>query len=438
MRVNWPSFSSTFCLSYLFSLLQRGDCTLKICLINPPVREWAAPNCFPLGLGYLVSVMRQHEVEVLDINAYRFNKTQVETHIQHSSAEVFGIGGLITTYSYIKWLCEIVKKYHPNSYLVVGGAVSSVATLIPADCVVIGEGENAFDYVVRNQIKGIYQSTHTLNLSLLPFPAWNFFPMEIYLKNPIGIINKQKWSGGGSEAPLSMNISATRGCPYQCTYCYHDFMGTKYRTRPAVSVFEEMVCLFRDYGVEFIHFIDDEFCISKKFVLELCDLLIRSRLNRAIKWGCTGRVNLADRELYEAMKKAGCVNICYGVESGSQKMLDIMQKGVKVSQAIEALRMTKDIFGVNDFTLMIGMPGETHDTLGETLAFLDEVGEKPEMVFFATPYPGTQLYKEVRHKIPDEVVYIESLSEQGQKIALNCSDLPDETLIEWQKKLMAV
>lgn len=405
-----------------------------------------------------------HKVKVLDINAHRFRKEEVEEKIKNSKAEVFGIGGLITTYKYVKWLCEIIKKYHPDKKIIVGG---SVATSIPkillkntkADIVVKGEGELTAPDLIKTlkqgknlkNVKGIIFKHKNgkifknpprepiKDLDTIPFPAWDLFPMNIYLKNPIGIINKNKWNDGSAtnqDIPLSINISGTRGCPYQCIYCYHDFLGYGYRHRSPENIIKEFKILKKRYRVGYIHFVDDEFCLKKSFVEDFCRRLIKENLG--IKWGCAGRVNLADEKLYQLMKKAGCINICYGIESGSQKMLDIMKKGVTVEQAKKALKMTKKIFGENDVSFMVGMLGETEETIKETIDFCKETGLKPEVVFFVTPYPGTELYKIVKQKglIKDEVAYIESLGEQGEQIVVNLTDFSNKKLKELKEKVV--
>ena len=121
---------------------------MKVLLINPAIREWAKPNIVPLGLGYLASVLRGggHEVEIMDINAYRWSREEVEQRIKSADFDVAGIGGIVTVYKYVKWLAGVIKKHHGGKKLVVGG---SVGTSIPhiilaktaADVVCIGEGE---------------------------------------------------------------------------------------------------------------------------------------------------------------------------------------------------------------------------------------------------------------------------------------------------------
>ena len=129
---------------------------MKILLINPPVREWAKPNCFPTGLGYIASELLKagYEVEVLDINALRYSKPEVVAKIAASDADIFGVGGLITVYKYIKWIIQEIKRYHPDKKVIAGG---SAASSIPrtflentqADVAVIGEGEKTIVELVR-------------------------------------------------------------------------------------------------------------------------------------------------------------------------------------------------------------------------------------------------------------------------------------------------
>ncbi len=442
---------------------------MKILLINPPVREWAKPNVFPLGLGYIASVLLadKHEIKVLDINAQRLSKDQVENEIRISQYDVVGIGGIVTTYRYVKWLAEVLKKHHPDKPLVIGGSVgSSIPQIIleknPVDYVCIGEGEETVVDLVRAiqnnddipGVKGIWYKDDNgkihknvprspiKNLDKILLPAWDLFPMEIYLKNPIGAPNRNKWIDGfdSDSVQLTMNLYATRGCPYNCIYCYHDFMGHGYRYRSPKSIIEEMQLLYQKYGVLYFHFIDDEFVVNKKFVFEFCKLIMEfsKKIEHKITWGCTGRVNLMTEELIKAMCDAGCVLIGYGIESGSQKMLDFIDKRVTVEEAKNAIRLTIKHIGWADCSFMIGYPGESKETIQETIDLCKELALTPEVIFFLTPYPGTELYKIAleRGKIKDEEKYILELGEQGEKIRVNFTDLSDEELYNIQTEMI--
>jgi radical SAM superfamily enzyme YgiQ (UPF0313 family) len=135
-------------------------------------------------------------------------------------------------------------------------------------------------------------------------------------------------------------------------------------------------------------------------------------------------------DLVSTMAEAGCVLIGYGIESGSQRMLDFIKKKVTVEQAKQAIRLTKKYLGWADCSFMIGYPGETKETIQETVDFCKELDLAPEVIFFLTPYPGTELYELAlaQGKIKDEESYILGLSEQGEKVSVNFTDFTNEEL----------
>ncbi len=441
---------------------------MKVLLINPPIREWAKPNVFPSGLGYIVSVLvhEGHIVEVLDINAHRWNKIEVEERIKNAKFDVAGIGGIVTTYKYVKWLVEVLKKHHPQKKIVVGGSVgTSISEIMlnnnPVDIVCLGEGEEtarelftALDGGDLSKVKGIMYKDDSgkifkndtrlpiKNLDSIHLPAWDYFPMDIYLKNPVGAPNRNKWIDGSSESSdlLSMNLFATRGCPYKCIYCYHDFMGHGYRQRSPENVLKEIEILYEKYKVPYFHFIDDEFAMNKGFVYDFCKLVrsFQDKIGRKITWGCTGRVNLMTEDLVITMADAGCVLISYGIESGSQKILDLVNKQVTVEQAKQAIRLTKKHLGWADCSFMIGYPGETKNTIQETVDFCKDLDLVPEVIFFLTPYPGTELYRMAleQGKIKNEEEYILGLGEQGEQVRVNFTDFSDKELYEIQSNMI--
>lgn len=447
--------------------LKKGNpkTAVKILLINPPIRTWSEPNIPPLGLGYIASVLEYdgHKVEILDINAHRYSQKQVEKIIKNSDADFFGTGAIVTKYRYIKWLLGIIKKYHAEKKIMTGG---SVATSIPhillrktkADIAVLGEGEITISHLVDNlvnkkslkEVEGIWYKENgkirknpkrasIKDLDTIPLPARHLMPMDIYLKNPVGAPNIKKWDNGATVETnvITTNIIASRGCPYKCIYCYHDFLGQGYRWRSPKAVVEEIKMLKAKYKVNYVHFMDDEFVAHRPYVLEFCRRMIKENLG--ITWGCTGRVNLMSEDLIIKMKKAGCILIGYGIESGSQKILNTLRKLVTVEQAKKAIRLTQKHLGWADCSFMIGSPGEDEKTIQETIDFCKEVNLAPEVIFFLTPYPGTEAYELAKSlgKIKDEEKYISKLGEQGEKIRINFTKFSNRQLYAIQKKMIA-
>jgi len=203
---------------------------------------------------------------------------------------------------------------------------------------------------------------------------------------------------------------------------------------------KEIEILYSKYNVTYFHFIDDEFVFRKDFVFEFCELIkvFNKNMKNKITWGCAGRANLMSEDIIAAMAGAGCVLIGYGIESGSQKMLDLIKKRVTIKQAKNAVRLTKKYLGWADCSFMIGYPGESKETIQETINFCKELDLAPEVIFFLTAYPGTELYTMAleQGKITDEEEYILGLGEQGENIKVNFTQFSDKELFKIQEDMI--
>jgi len=438
---------------------------MEILLINPPIREWAKPNCMPLGLGYIAATLREagHFIDVLDINAHRYSKEAVSGFLEEKNPDLIMTGGIITVFKYLQWLTATIGDVHPDVPVVLGGSVSTSIpeiTLLTmhADVACIGEGEittvEVADRIGKGEglegVKGIwYKNGDRIiqneprppirDMDSIPFPAYDLFPTEIYVQNPVGYINRDKWGTGtriSDDVPGSMNINVTRGCPYRCGFCYHDYLGPGYRHRSPGHVLREMDFLNERYGVTYFLWADDEAVVNARFIHDFCDLMVSSR--RAYQFALAGRVNLMTEKMLNELREAGCNMVGYGIESGSQKILDAMQKNVTVDQAKRAVRLTQKVFGDADCSFIIGYPGETEGTIRETAAFCKELNLAPEVIFFATAYPGTPLYRIALEQglIKDEVEYISGLWEQGEQIAVNFTQWTNEELYRKREDLI--
>jgi radical SAM superfamily enzyme YgiQ (UPF0313 family) len=431
---------------------------MKILLINPVARAWAKPNCAPLGLGYIASVLRDadHEVEMWDLNALRNFKGPIP---YHGEFDIIGLTGIITQYGEVKKIAQQCRDAYPKTKIVCGG---SLATSVPdlllrkteVDSCIIGEGERVVfalldDLAATEDIAACYYSDPVLirDISTIPWPAYDLIPMQNYLENPIAADNLNKWKDGVpiSKKRKSSNMIGSRGCVADCIFCYHCYMGQGWRVRSAADILGEMDLLKRRYGVQYVHFVDDAFACSKTKIMEFCkDKLISNAAD--IKWSCGGRANIVDEEMVSAMVESGCEGICYGLESGSQKMLDVMNKKITVEQYENAIALNKKFFKYQDYTFIVGTPGETDETIDESIQFCKRNEITPTAVFFMTPYPGTPLFENLLKSDPgfsqmvkDEDLFeqwLMTLSEQGEQIAWNCSGADDSKVYEWHIRFL--
>ena len=426
---------------------------MKVLLINPPIRENAKPINFPIGLGIIASVLLEqgYEVEVFDINALRLSKEQVISNLKKFTPDLIGIGGLITTYKYLKWIIPEIKSLFPDAKIVVGGGVVTenpeiLLKATVADYAVIAEGEitivELLDALITNKdlsvIKGLAYKNDEGNIIVnpkrelikdldeAPMPAYQLFPLDIYLEN-------QSHSRILGRQP-EMNIITSRGCPFNCNYCYHIFSkGVRYRS--IESVIDELKFFIKNYNVHSFIFIDETFTINSKRVIEFCEALKREEIK--ITWSCYARVSLVEKNLLKLMKETGCYRIGFGIESGSQKILDLMNKKETVVQAERAIKMVRKAGMICGTTFMCGYVGETKETMSETVSFC-----KKHLIstsfFFTTPYPGTQLYSIVEDKVLSKYKNLDSFLETLGDVSdfvVNLTDFSDDELIKLRDQM---
>ena len=193
-------------------------------------------------------------------------------------------------------------------------------------------------------------------------------------------------------------IYTSKGCPYKCNFC--NVANTHLKTKSVDLVINEIKVL-KDYGVQLISFFDETFTLDRKRVLEICNSL--KYLN--IKWYCNTRVNLIDYELLNEMKRAGCAGISFGCESGSQKILDICNKGINLKDIEKAINFCK-IIGIKTYCAFIfGLPGENKNTANETIKFVKKLKPNSAQFNIAVPYPGTKLYEKYSRDINWKKLY---------------------------------
>ena len=301
------------------------------------------------------------------------------------------------------------------------------------DYVVRGEGEKTFTELVLGKedvsIKGLsYKDNGRIinnptrepidDIDSIPFPAYHLFPMKKYIP-----------SLGNYKRLPAASLITTRGCPGRCTFCYR-FFGKKIKTRSARNIADEMKLLKRNHGIREITFYDDTFTVYKENVKELCRILIEEKIN--ITWSCMSRMDCVNKEVLELMKKAGCHQIGYGIESADEDILKRMQKFIPSQKVREVVDVTKktgiDVRGM----FMFGSPGETPQTLEKTLRFALELNLDIALFNITTPYPGTAMFKWAKDtgvlKTEDWSLY------HAAYPVMNLAGLDTETLMSYYKK----
>ena len=422
-------------------------------LVFPPIRLSDSPRNFPMGIGLIAAEVRQagYRVRVVDANGLRLTDEQVLAEIQKHRPAVVGIGGLVTTYAWVRRMTRKMRERWPDMPIMLGGSVGSsiVETALDnldVDVIALGEADatvlellpallngHALDGIAglafRRDGKTVYTADRPLvaDLDSLPYPAREMFPMDVYMKNPI--------VGVGRD----LDIITSRGCPFNCHFCYKLF-GRQFRARGAENVVAEMELLKREYGVDFISIQDECFVIDKARVYAICDQIDRSKDLQGLRWGCAGRVTVCDYGLLKRMRASGCVAVTYGIESGSPTILQAMEKRATAQQAAETIVNTRRA-GIRPLLgFMCGYPGETRQTIMETVEFCKGLNIPLTSMLFTCPYPGTLLYDDMREAGKLQGSEEELVLRMGDALDLtvNLTDMSDAELLALRQEALDI
>jgi radical SAM superfamily enzyme YgiQ (UPF0313 family) len=222
------------------------------------------------------------------------------------------------------------------------------------------------------------------DLGSIPWPSRDQLPMLSYWDLP-----------GGIPEP-SLQMWASRGCPFKCIFCAWPqimYGNNQYRTRNPIDVVDEIEAMVKQYGFRSYYFDDDTFNIGKKRLLTLCEEIKRRGMHKTLPWAAMSRADTSDRETLKAMKEAGLKGIKYGVESGSQELVDAADKALNLEKVEEMVAVTRELGIHQHLTFSFGLPGETWETVRKTIDFAKKLN--PETIQFSimTPFPGSTFYK---------------------------------------------
>jgi len=345
-------------------------------------------------MAYIAAVLEKEgfEVQVQDFLVSKYSKEKMEAKIADFAPEIIGITSVTMNYPVASQIIKDCKEIDQNIITIIGGPhVSFMAEEVLReapwiDIIAIGESENTMLEIVSGRrlkdVDGIaFREGGNIvrtkprawieNLDELPLPARHLFPLSRYL------------AGFGE-----VGLITSRGCPFNCIFCLgHKMVGRKGRFRNPKLVVDEIEHL-HSLGFKTINLVDDLFTQNHKHLYRFCDEILDRKLS--VRWTAMCRVDTVNADVLGKMKEAGCFYICYGCESSNQNILDTARKKITPAKATEAVKVAKEI-GINCLaSFLIGLPGETKETLKETVEFARNLGTYYGFHILA-PFPGTEV-----------------------------------------------
>ncbi len=363
----------------------------------------------PLGVAYIAAMLEKdaHEVRIIDgptwatVLDYGFD--DLEKDIKDFSPDVIGVSASTSQIEHAKKVIGISKSINKDCMVILGGTLISADpnALLWFDGVdygVYGEADLTFSEILKaiekdeplegkegviwreNGSVRFLKPKTIINLDQIPMPARHLLKMEIYRPSPANY----------RRLPAT-TIMTSRGCPYQCIFCSRPTEGTAFRAHSAERVVDEIEHLVTEYGIRDIQIFDDTFSLIPSRVERICKGIIERKLD--IWWNCMTRVDKINPEVLRLMKQAGCYEIGFGIESGSDRILQFIKKATTTELVRKGVNMTKEAgIDVRGF-FMIGFPTETREEILQTINFAKELDVDVAQFMVSTPFPGTEMWE---------------------------------------------
>lgn len=425
---------------------------MDILFINPSLRPESKRRQLPVGLAYIMTAVKKagFDFDLIDMDINQLSMHDLGNLLSKKSYDLYALGCIVTGYRYVKDIADIIKKTNPDSVIVAG---NSVATSIPdillrntkVDIAVIGEGDitiaellhtidnnqkitdvNGIAFKENGNIRFTKKQNIIPNLDDVGFPEWKIFELEKYDK--YAEINVNSFH---ANYVLAYPLNSARGCPFNCTFCYHVFKNEKYRKYSEDAITGEIKRLHDKYNCNYVSFWDELTFKNTKSVEMLVEKL--GKLDFEIGWDAPVRGNLfkaEDVELIKEMKNSGCDNISFSLENASAEILKAINKKLDVSQFIEQAKTLKKGGVVPLTSVIFGYPQETRESIAFTLKVCEECGIFPS-VGFLLPLPGTPIYNWAKENkfITDELEYLERVGDR-QDFHINLTKMSDQELLD--------
>jgi anaerobic magnesium-protoporphyrin IX monomethyl ester cyclase len=452
---------------------------MNVLLINSPSRKGKGGCMLPLGLIYVGGIIKRydHDVRIIDpylndIEECGYNNIDINKIyeiINDYKPTIIGYGGIATSYGIAKYLSNHIRLEYPEIFQIAGGALSSVYRLLLTntgiDLVFHGETEVSLpiflsefakngnyaknpgvSYRENGEVKKNKPAPQIEDIDSIPFPDYNLVNLRHYF------IDINDWIQGYAsiarndhqakeiadkigDSKYYIPLVTSRGCTHRCLFCYRHFFGI--RKHSVNYVINHIKFIMNSYGIRGFQFVDELFNPTKEWVTEFCKAIRKENIDIFYMIG-GARVDKIDIEMIEQLKETGCIEIDYGQESGSDIILKEYRKGVTSKLNKEITIATKAIGLHTPVQLVIGSPGETTDTIWETIRFLKEVDGERYSLNYLIPLPETPVWKYVEQNnlVKDVESYLDMVAEfGGTEPLINLTKCPDR---EWQRWLILI
>jgi radical SAM superfamily enzyme YgiQ (UPF0313 family) len=373
----------------------------------------------PLGILYISAYLESKKIDHEVFDSTFSSKKEFITYLLEHQPEIIGIYANLMTKINVLEHIRFIKENLPSTKIILGGPDvrfnAENYLRQGADVIVMGEGEVTMFELCANEkpvelISGIAfikddilvetpEREKIKDLDELSAPNRKKIDLQLYL---------DAWKE--RHGKNAMSVSTMRGCPYTCKWCSRAVYGLSYRRRSPEKVVEEMVSIQTAYNPDSLWFVDDVFTISHKWLQGFFEEL--QRRNIIIPYECITRADRMNEEVIKMLKLTGCFRVWIGSESGSQKVIDLMDRRVDVQQVRDMIRLSKKE-GIEAGTfIMLGYPGETETDIEETIHHLKEADPDYFTITVAYPIKGTELYQEIEAQQTTNLDWTESTDRQ--------------------------
>lgn len=354
-----------------------------VCLVNPP-SQWLISDKDnpPLGLMIIAGYLRENvdaEIKMCDLAGLDEKDWDIP------KADVYGITGTVTQHQTMKYIINLIGKENPDACIVVGGPHASIlkekllVDIPRIDKIVVGDGEYLMKSIIEgHELMNILEGSNEQDLDKFPFPAWD------WMKGYYATV----WHN--DPTILGATVITSRGCPWNCSFCASPLLSGRRVRYNSIEYIEKQLKWLVDLGYKGFYFVDDILTIDKKRMAKLSKMLKQIGL----PWRCYARVDTVTQDLLNIMAEGGCVQVDYGLESGSDTVLRHVEKSSTVDKARQAVQWTLNSGITAKCCFIAGLPYETENTFEETKEFIRDLQKMGDVLFTINtlvPLPGTAI-----------------------------------------------